>query len=116
VLLLTLAWASPAFAQIRSATITGAVTDPTKAVVPGATVIVTNQDTNSRSDLVTNEPAVFTATYLTAGTYSIEVTLPGFATYRRTGIAVATAETVRVADRRGRHERAEPHAVQRRLY
>ena len=96
VLLLTLAWASTAFAQIRSATITGAVTDPTKAVVPGATVIVTNQDTNSRSELVTNEAGLFTAPYLTAGTYSIEVTLAGFATFRRTGIALTTAETVRV--------------------
>ena len=96
VLLLTLAWASAAFAQIRSATITGAVTDPTKAVVPGATVVVTNQDTNSRSELVTNEDGLFTANYLTAGTYSIEVSLPGFATFRRTGIAVATAGTTRV--------------------
>ena len=46
VLLLTLAWASTASAQIRSATITGTVADPTKALVPGATVIVVNQDTN----------------------------------------------------------------------
>jgi type 1 fimbria pilin len=53
VILLTLVWAGSAFAQIRSATITGAVTDPTKAVVPGATVIVVNQDTNSRTELVT---------------------------------------------------------------
>jgi len=78
VLLLTLAWPPTTSAQIRSATITGAVTDPTKAVVPGATVIVTNQDTNSRSELVTNEAGLFTATYLPAGTYSIEVSLPGF--------------------------------------
>jgi Carboxypeptidase regulatory-like domain/TonB dependent receptor-like, beta-barrel len=96
VILLTLVWAGSAFAQIRSATITGAVTDPTKAVVPGATVIVVNQDTNSRTELVTNEAGLFTAPYLPAGTYAIEVTLPGFATYRRTGIAVATAETARV--------------------
>ena len=97
VLLLTLAWASTAFAQIRSATITGTVTDPTKALVPGATVIVTNQDTNARSELVTNEAGLFTAPYLTAGTYSIEVSLPGSPTFRRTGIVVATAETVRVS-------------------
>ena len=97
VLLLTLAWASAASAQIRSATITGTVADPTKALVPGATVIVVNQDTNARSELVTNDSGLFTAPYLTAGTYSIEVSLAGFATFRRTGIAVATAETVRVS-------------------
>ena len=97
VLLLTLAWASAASAQIRSATITGTVADPTKAFVPGATVIVVNQDTNARSELVTNDSGLFTAPYLTAGTYSIEVSLAGFATFRRTGIALATAETVRVS-------------------
>ena len=97
VILLTLAWASVAAAQIRSATITGTVADATKALVPGATVIVTNQDTNARSELVTNDAGLFTAPYLTAGTYSIEVSLPGFATFKRTGISVATAETVRVA-------------------
>jgi len=78
VILLTLVWAGSAFAQIRSATITGAVTDPTKAVVPGATVIVVNQDTNSRTELVTNEAGLFTAPYLPAGTYSIEITPAGF--------------------------------------
>ncbi len=97
VFLLTLACASAAFGQIRSATVTGAVTDPTKAVVPGATVIVTNQDTTAKNELVTSEAGLFTATYLPAGTYSIEVSLPGFATFRRTGITVNTAETVRVA-------------------
>ena len=55
VLLLTFVCASAAFGQIRSATLTGAVTDPTKAVVPGATVIVTNQDTNAKNELVTSE-------------------------------------------------------------
>jgi hypothetical protein len=93
---LILASASIAHAQIRSATITGTVMDPTKAVVPGATVVITNQDTSAVTELVTTEAGLFTATYLPAGTYTVQVTLPGFATYRRTGIALATAETVRV--------------------
>ena len=92
VLLLALAFASAAFGQIRSATLTGAVTDPTKAVVPGATVIVTNQDTNAKNELLTSDAGLFTATYLPAGTYSIEVTLPGSATFRRRnrGVQVLT--------------------------
>jgi hypothetical protein len=96
VFLLTLACTSAAFGQIRSATLAGAVTDPTKAVVPGATVIVTNQDTNAKNQLVTSEAGLFTATHLPAGTYSIEVSFPGFTTFRRTRITVSTAETVRV--------------------
>jgi hypothetical protein len=42
VFLLTLARASAAFGQIRSATLIEAVTDATKAVVPGATGIVSD--------------------------------------------------------------------------
>ncbi|MGH9310690.1 MAG: carboxypeptidase-like regulatory domain-containing protein, partial [Vicinamibacterales bacterium] len=93
---LTLVIPAAAHAQIRSATITGTVTDPSRAVVPGATVVITNQDTNVTTDLVTSEGGLFTAPYLPAGTYTVEVSLPGFATFRRTGIVVSTAETVRV--------------------
>jgi hypothetical protein len=93
----TLLCASLASAQIRSATITGTVTDPSKAVIPGATVVVTNQDTNVATELVTTEAGLFTAPYLPVGTYTVSVALPGFAAFRRTGIVLATAETVRIA-------------------
>jgi Carboxypeptidase regulatory-like domain len=83
-------------AQIRSGTITGTVIDTSKAVVPGAAVVVTNEATNIKTELVTTEGGQFTALYLPAGTYKVEVTLAGFATFRRAGIVLATAETVRV--------------------
>ena len=94
--LLVLTCSSAAFAQIRSATITGTVTDPQKAAVPGATVTVTNQDTNVSAEFVTTESGLFTAPYLPAGTYTVTVTLTGFSPYKRTGVAVAATETVRV--------------------
>jgi hypothetical protein len=72
------------------------VTDPTKAVVPGASVVLTNQDTKVTTELVTTEAGLFTAPYLPAGTYTVAVELPGFAVFRRTGIVVGTAETVRI--------------------
>jgi hypothetical protein len=85
-----------AFGQIRSATITGTVTDATGAVIPGAEVAVTNQDTNVGTRLVTTDAGLFTAPYLAAGTYTVTVTLTGFAPFRQTDIAVGTAQTVRV--------------------
>jgi len=91
-----LAGASTASAQIRSATITGTVSDGTGAVLPGAAVVVTNQDTNASTELVTSEAGVFTAPYLTAGPYSVSVTLAGFSAFKRTNVPVETAQTVRI--------------------
>ena len=95
-ILVCLAWTSVAHAQIRSATLTGTVTDAQKGVVPGATVVVTNEGTNSSQQLVTNEAGSFTAPLLPAGTYSITVTLSGFAPFKRSGIVLNATETVRV--------------------
>jgi hypothetical protein len=85
-----------ASAQIRAGTITGTVVDTSKALVPGASVVVTNEATNIATALVTNEAGQFTALYLPAGTYRVEVSLTGFAEYRRTGIVLASTDTVRV--------------------
>ncbi len=95
--LATLCCASVVSAQIRSSTITGTVTDPQKAIVPGATVVVTNEGTNVSEELVTNEAGLFTAPLLPAGSYSVTVTLAGFAPFKRTGIVVSATETVRLA-------------------
>ena len=65
-ILVCLAWTSVAHAQIRSATLTGTVTDPQKAIVPGATVVVTNEGTNVSQELVTNDSGLFTAPLLPA--------------------------------------------------
>ena len=91
-----LASTSVAHAQIRSATLTGTVTDPQQGVVPGATVVVTNEGTNASLQLVTNEAGLFTAPLLPAGTYSLTVTLSGFSPFKRSGIILNATETVRV--------------------
>lgn len=94
--LLSLSCSSVAIAQIRSATITGIVTDPQKAVVPGATVVLTNEATNVAAEFVTTDAGLFTAPLLQAGTYTVTVSLAGFATFKRTGVAVGATETVRI--------------------
>ena len=94
--LVCLACTSVAHAQIRSATLTGTVTDPQKAIVPGAAVVITNEGTNVSQELVTNDAGLFTAPLLPAGTYSLTVTLSGFAPFKRSGIVLNATETVRV--------------------
>jgi hypothetical protein len=83
-------------AQIRSSAITGTITDPSGAVVPNATVVITNEETNVAHEVSTSAAGVYVAPYLAAGRYSVSVQAPGFQAYRRTGIVMGTATTVRV--------------------
>src|SRR5437667_8689119 len=65
-------------AQQFYGTITGTVTDPSGAVVPNATVKVTNVDTNVTSTLKTNRAGVYVASRLIVGTYRVEAEAAGF--------------------------------------
>lgn len=58
----------------------GKVTDPQGAVVPSATVKVTNIGTNNTVTTTTNNDGGYSVTNLQPGTYRIEVSASGFAT------------------------------------
>jgi trimeric autotransporter adhesin len=94
--LFVLVLSSMLYAQIRSATITGTVRDSTGAVVPDAAVVATQQETGIATNVKTTAAGAFTAPYLAAGTYTVELAVPGFVPYRQTGIALAVNQTVRV--------------------
>src|SRR5262245_53847777 len=72
--------ASVAFGQgSQSGAIAGAVTDPSGAVISGATVTVTNTATNHvERTVVTTGDGLFSATLLPPGEYSISVKAGGF--------------------------------------
>ena len=76
------AFASPAaFAQGgATASLAGTVTDPSGAVIPGASVTVKNMATAAVSEAVTNAEGQFTVPALNVGTYSVTVSLSGFKT------------------------------------
>lgn len=65
-------------AQLVSGNITGTVTDPQGARVPGARVHITNQSTGLSQDVVTNEAGIYTSNPLGAGTYKVVVSKEGF--------------------------------------
>ncbi len=96
VLLLGLTFTVLVFAQIRSATITGTVVDPTGAAVVGADVVVVNQETNISTRTKTTDAGQFAVPYLQQGLYTVSVTAPGFVPYKQTQIALAAAQTIRV--------------------
>lgn len=65
------------FAQASSG-VTGTVTDPTGAVVPGATVTITNIGTQTTLNTVTSADGAYNSTGLLPGRYTVVVTAPGF--------------------------------------
>lgn len=60
--------------------ISGIVTDPSGAVVTGATVKVTNVDTNVTTTWRTNNAGVYNATSLNPGNYKVQAEAKGFKT------------------------------------
>ena len=76
--------------------ISGLVTDKSGSAVPGAEVKLTVQDTGFVRNFKTNESGNYSAPALTPGTYTLEVTAPGFATFRQTGIALNVRDALRI--------------------
>src|SRR5579863_5803370 len=77
-------------------TLNGTVLDPAGAVVPGATVVVVNAATGEERKTTSTAAGAYTVPYVTAGTYTIRVTAPGFRTSEATNVIVRVAETLTV--------------------
>src|SRR5882672_3200377 len=90
------AHASPLYAQVAAGEITGIVKDQAGAVVPGATVTVTNVDTNRQRVVASSGEGVYAAPSLAPGRYRVDVELAGFKPVRREGIELATGEKARI--------------------
>jgi hypothetical protein len=82
-------------AQTALSEITGAVKDQSGAAVPGVSITLTNMSTGIKTALLTNEAGLYYTRSLTPGTYQIEAELPGFKTYRATGIELRTGQVLR---------------------
>jgi hypothetical protein len=80
-------------AQELSATLSGTVTDPAGAVIPHASIAIALNGVNGTARVVESDSSgSYTATNLTAGTYSITVTVAGFDTYKAENIVLNVAE------------------------
>jgi hypothetical protein len=84
------------FAQLRSSTIVGTVTDSSGAAVPAAEITVREQRTNITYDFRTNEVGQYTVPYLPAGLYSVTVKKEGFKAVTKSDVPLETAATIRV--------------------
>ena len=77
-----------AFSQGNTGIITGAVTDPTGAAIPGAEITATNADTGAVAKTVTNERGEYTVPSLLAAHYAVSASKAGFKTGTTNGVEV----------------------------
>ncbi len=97
-LLLTLLTCFGAAAQSSNSTaVRGTVTDPQGNVVAGATVTITNAETNLTRNQTTNESGAFTFDLLPPGTYRVEVEAAGFKKSVVTDVRALIAKPTEVA-------------------
>ena len=87
---------SPSYAQTTFGQITGTVVDPSGAVVPGATVTVTNEGTQIAREVSTSASGVFSITNLNVGTYRVRITVTGFSTFERGGLILSANQVINV--------------------
>ena len=75
--------------------ISGVVTDPTGAVISGATVVATNTQTGIKSTITTDSKGFYSFPSLEVGTYNVEVSQTGFRTFGKLGIVVDANSAIR---------------------
>jgi hypothetical protein len=80
----------------QTGTITGTVTDSTGAILPGASVTVTNTGTNVPYRTTTTSAGDYTVPNLLPGTYTVSAEIKGFQKSVTTPFNLAVDQTVRV--------------------
>ena len=79
---------------VAGAQISGVVTDPSGAVVPGAEIKAIQTETNTVHDAVSDSKGAYLMPNMPVGAYRITVTAAGFRTYVRTGITLSVGDNV----------------------
>jgi hypothetical protein len=93
---LVLAMTNPSFGQDTNASLSGTVSDPTGAAIPGAKLTLTNQATSFQSNFVSDEAGNYSFRNLTPGKYNLSVSAAGFKTQEQKGIELTLNQTARM--------------------
>lgn len=81
------------FGQVATGTITGTVTDSTGAVIPNATLSITNPATAATRTATANGQGLYSVPALVAGTYQVKAEVAGFQTVQRDAQVNAGSDT-----------------------
>ena len=91
---LVLCFTLPAFSQSNSGDVTGTIMDSSGAVLQGAVVTATNQATNVKTVVGSNDEGTYRFTNLPVGSYTITGAAKGFSTSGLSDVAVDLNKTV----------------------
>ena len=95
-LILALVIEASLLGQAVTGTLLGTVLDPTGAVVPNASVTLTNEGTGIANHMSTTAQGFYTFSTLDPGRYSVSVSAPGFQTTIAKGNLVQVEQSTRV--------------------
>ena len=95
-LMVSLAFSTPAFAQFDSGQISGFVRDPQHAALPGATVTLMNEGTSAKRNAVTNTSGYYVFPDVPVGVYTVSVELASFKKSVKTGVRLTAASQIAV--------------------
>jgi len=84
---------APGLRAQENAVLTGTVTDPSGAVIPNATVVLTATDTGQERQSTSNEAGIYVFANLAHGTYTVTAAAQGFQKYSKTGVVLNVAQT-----------------------
>lgn len=79
--------------QTASASLSGAVTDPTGALVPGATVTLSSAEKGISRTYKTDNNGRYSFNLLTPTTYMLQIDAAGFEAYKQIGITLAVGQS-----------------------
>jgi hypothetical protein len=81
---------APIFAQTMSGRISGTVTDPSGAAIPGAKVVITNTGTQAVRNVATDERGFYVVETLPIGPYTVAVDQTGFKRVAQSGLSLVS--------------------------
>jgi Carboxypeptidase regulatory-like domain len=91
--ILALSMAASAFGQAGRGAVSGLVTDPSGALVPGAKITLSNNATGVAQTTTTTAGGLYSFVSLAPGSYSVTATLSGFQTLEQDHVLVTVDQT-----------------------
>ena len=96
VLVVLLGIGAPVFAQQGTAEIGGRVADEQGGILPGVTIVLTNEETGVFREVKSGEDGSYFASQLTPGRYRLAAKLASFKSFERPGLLLEVGKTLTI--------------------